>query len=660
MVANLQPALSSGGVPGAIGQTFAEQGSAHPSFAELCASQMRSSVESKVADANSSAATKGSDDSLTPLAGEPGAPAIPRPSSNSKNPQDSGSGGYLAQLFLPAAVNLPLMADPIVRPEPAATIDAAQASLTEAVGDQNSGAASEGTDALSIISLSSVAGSPTPKEGRGSLSEFNWLSAMANHSAVPSGCSALPGDHLLPVDPTDQTQTNADLATPSWDAAPGLSNSSGSLNPETTPAQSVPVVNLAAAQFGVESTDMKMPSVGLGSAASGIGAYPTDPISGQGIERPQFQVELVKETTVDAAPSPATTRRDTEPGSASADSGSPRPESRNAAQSQTPDATRSPVPPNAGETIAALPVQAPLPSRIRVAVASKRSDEPLVSSADSTQTGASFLSSSSSAVAPATFARAADPGQTITATDLAPTPATISGPWASPTSNSKISPADPSEKPSKGSTDHKDSSANAPVAVTAATTPGIDAAISSAVASASPAKTSHLQGPDPQTIGKNRTGSAAVAPSVPDPPAPPGPGSVQMARMVSKAAQAEMRIGLNTQAFGSVEVRTSVHSNDVGVVIGSERGDLRSLMTNDLPGIASNLQQQNLRLNQVSFQQQGFAFASDSSSAGDSQARSFVPQPAVASGLFSEPFPAESVTSPELPIHGSSGLSILA
>ena len=62
---------------------------------------------------------------------------------------------------------------------------------------------------------------------------------------------------------------------------------------------------------------------------------------------------------------------------------------------------------------------------------------------------------------------------------------------------------------------------------------------------------------------------------------------IQLAQILTKATQAEMRIGLNTQAFGSVEVQTVVHASDVGVLIGSEKGDLRSLLTNDLPGIAT-------------------------------------------------------------------------
>jgi hypothetical protein len=93
-----------------------------------------------------------------------------------------------------------------------------------------------------------------------------------------------------------------------------------------------------------------------------------------------------------------------------------------------------------------------------------------------------------------------------------------------------------------------------------------------------------------------------------------------MAQMVAKAAQSEMRIGLNTSAFGNVEVRAVVHATDVGVLIGSEKGDLRSLLANELPGIANTLQQQNIRLNQVNFQH-GFSFSNQSSSDGGSQSR---------------------------------------
>jgi Flagellar hook-length control protein FliK len=137
-------------------------------------------------------------------------------------------------------------------------------------------------------------------------------------------------------------------------------------------------------------------------------------------------------------------------------------------------------------------------------------------------------------------------------------------------------------------------------------------------------------------------------------------GPVQQAQMINKAAQSEMRIGLNTSAFGSVEVRTVVRASDVGLVIGSEKGDLRSLLSNDIPGIVNNLQQQNLRLTQVSFQQQGFAFSSDSSSGGNAQPRSFAPRPNPTPTSTSEPARSETTQASETRTSGHAGLSILA
>ena len=123
-----------------------------------------------------------------------------------------------------------------------------------------------------------------------------------------------------------------------------------------------------------------------------------------------------------------------------------------------------------------------------------------------------------------------------------------------------------------------------------------------------------------------------------------------------------MRIGLNTAEFGSVEVRTSVRASDVGVQIGSEKGDLRSLLTPELPSIAHTLQQQDLRLTQVSFHQQGFSFAGNSSfSGGNSQPRSYAarPQPAADFSEESSAIEPAHASEPTASRRGS-GLSILA
>ena len=132
--------------------------------------------------------------------------------------------------------------------------------------------------------------------------------------------------------------------------------------------------------------------------------------------------------------------------------------------------------------------------------------------------------------------------------------------------------------------------------------------------------------------------------------------------MANRVGQSEMRIGMNTSSFGSVEVRTVVHASDVGLTIGSERGDLRGLMTSEIPALSNSLQQQNLRLNSVHFMQ-GQGFSNPSFSGGSAQQqRSFNSAPqspqygASSEGLIED--------SPEvLPVMASAGvgsLSVLA
>jgi hypothetical protein len=164
-----------------------------------------------------------------------------------------------------------------------------------------------------------------------------------------------------------------------------------------------------------------------------------------------------------------------------------------------------------------------------------------------------------------------------------------------------------------------------------------------------------------KTDGGHTNAPAEASPNLPvlEPQPAPASDAVQMAQMVNRASQSEMRIGLNTSAFGSVEVRATVHANDIGVSIGSEKGDLRSLIANDLPSIANTLQQQNLRLNQVNFHQ-GFAFSNHMSSGGDAQQR-WAGSRTPASRISVEEAASENSEIQEVTSTGSTaGLSILA
>ena len=191
---------------------------------------------------------------------------------------------------------------------------------------------------------------------------------------------------------------------------------------------------------------------------------------------------------------------------------------------------------------------------------------------------------------------------------------------------------------------------------------------SAAIALADPAmQGASVQPAPPGWAHKSESGAAAnsldppsTLPASGEFPIHPSASSVQMAQIVNKAAQSEMRIGLNTAAFGNVEVRTIVHANEVGVLIGSEKGDLRSLLSNELPGIAHNLQQQDLRLNQVNFHQQGFAFSNQMSSGSDSQPRSFASRQMATPAVTAEISSAEAAEPAEPWTSADRGLSILA
>jgi hypothetical protein len=172
--------------------------------------------------------------------------------------------------------------------------------------------------------------------------------------------------------------------------------------------------------------------------------------------------------------------------------------------------------------------------------------------------------------------------------------------------------------------------------------------------------------PKPGTPAGNAGTPTTPLPAAAEPAAATVAGPVQMAQMVSRVGQAEMRIGVNTSAFGSVEVRTVVHANDVGLTIGSEKGDLRGLLGNEMPAITNSLQQQNLRLSSVNFTQE-FASSGNGSGGGNSQQRSFVPAvPAPASSssnsVSSEVAGNDFADLPPLGIFsgGSGSLSILA
>jgi hypothetical protein len=126
----------------------------------------------------------------------------------------------------------------------------------------------------------------------------------------------------------------------------------------------------------------------------------------------------------------------------------------------------------------------------------------------------------------------------------------------------------------------------------------------------------------PSTGGANQLPpSATLKLDVPQPPAP-NTGPVQIARLVDGIAQSEMHIGLRTQAFGNVELHTVVRDSQVGLAVGSEKGNLRNFLNSEVPTLQATLGQHDIRFDGIRFLESGGA-GTGFSGGTEQQSRSF-------------------------------------
>lgn len=158
--------------------------------------------------------------------------------------------------------------------------------------------------------------------------------------------------------------------------------------------------------------------------------------------------------------------------------------------------------------------------------------------------------------------------------------------------------------------------------------------------------------------------SSRVAPdsaALPPEPAraPVATGQVHDAQLSARAERSEMRIALETPAFGSVEVHAVVRESQVGLAIGSERGDLHRIMAAEVPTIAGRLQQHDLQLDGVRFFDQGPSFSMGSDGT-DSRSRSFSPPHNFTSSSSQSREPTRLFPEEELPVETGTGLNVRA
>lgn len=146
---------------------------------------------------------------------------------------------------------------------------------------------------------------------------------------------------------------------------------------------------------------------------------------------------------------------------------------------------------------------------------------------------------------------------------------------------------------------------------------------------------------DPGSHGAPLPAAERQAPGASPPASLPAASTVEVARLVAGVAQSEMHIGLRTQAFGSVEVHTVVRDSQVGLTVGSERGDLRGLLAPEVSGLQTSFRQQDLRFDNIHFLETSAGTTAGFSGGADSHSRSSSQQHASTGGLFTIQNPQE-------------------
>jgi hypothetical protein len=84
---------------------------------------------------------------------------------------------------------------------------------------------------------------------------------------------------------------------------------------------------------------------------------------------------------------------------------------------------------------------------------------------------------------------------------------------------------------------------------------------------------------------------------------PPAPPTLPIAPDLAAAAQinAQMHVGMRTEAFGAVEIHTVVQQSQIGIIVHADR-DIAHWFNSELPGLESGLNKNHLNLTAVDFE----------------------------------------------------------
>lgn len=128
-----------------------------------------------------------------------------------------------------------------------------------------------------------------------------------------------------------------------------------------------------------------------------------------------------------------------------------------------------------------------------------------------------------------------------------------------------------------------------------------------------------------QTTGTPSSQTAVAETDGPDEALPTSvPSPVTTAKLVQGMGQSEFRVGMQTQEFGNIDIRTSVARHMFSAQISVEHNDVAKSMTADLPALYHKLADQQVSVASIVIQGQSFATSSGLSQ--DAQPQTWRPQ----------------------------------
>ena len=158
-----------------------------------------------------------------------------------------------------------------------------------------------------------------------------------------------------------------------------------------------------------------------------------------------------------------------------------------------------------------------------------------------------------------------------------------------------------------------------------------------------------------------QTASDTAAPS-PAENVQAAPVVIQSARVLERMGQSEMRLGLNSNNFGSIELHTSVNQDRVGASIATSHEELRAAMMAEMPSLERAIAQHQLRLDGLHMDS-GLAAQTGNSGAfsGNPSASRSWAQSAAKVSEYSLDTPAQEISPPQTwTAPYSSGLNVHA